>query len=68
MQKTKPATKLFYAIEPDYADEIRRYVDEINCRTGITKQRIVSDLIVAGMKRKKFCLFGNENKENKEKF
>ena len=66
MDKIKRRGKryLTYAITEDLEDEIRTYVNAINKRTGITKQRIVSDLIVAGMRGKKFYIVNQENQEN----
>lgn len=44
--------KLTYAIEPQFEDQIRSFVDEENKNTGKSKLRIVTDLILIGIKVK----------------
>lgn len=55
--KKKIAIKspLTYMIDPVHEEKIRNYVNEENIRTGIKKQRIVSDLLSEIIDQKKNC-------------
>ena len=56
-----------YAIIPKFEKEIREYVDYINQKTGLPKQRIVSDLLLDSIRRaKKICPLDSDNSENSE--
>lgn len=46
---------LTYMIDPVHEEKIRNYVNEENIRTGIKKQRIVSDLLSEIIDMKKNC-------------
>ena len=59
---------LTYAITPQFSPEIREYVDGIHARTGLPKNRIVSNLLLETVRRaKKFCPQISENSENTSK-
>lgn len=59
---------LTYAITPQFAPEIREYVEEVHARTGLPKNRIVSNLLLETVRRaKKFCPQISENSENANK-
>ena len=47
---------LTYAVEPEAEQEIREYVDATKRKTGLSKRRIVSDLLLNAVREaKKFC-------------
>jgi len=44
---------LTYAITAEAEPRIRKHVDSVNKKTGVPKQKIVSDLILVGIKVEK---------------
>lgn len=65
---SRPKNPLTYAIVPEFEEEIREYVDHINRKTDLPKQRIVSDLLIEAIRRaKKICPLNSENSENSAK-
>ena len=51
--KTTEKAPLTYAITAQFAPEIREYVDGIHARTGLPKNRIVSNLLLETVRRAK---------------
>lgn len=54
-KKNTVKSPLTYTIDPIHEEKIRSYVNEENIRTGIKKQRIVSDLLLEIIEQKKKC-------------
>lgn len=56
---------LTYAITGEFAQEIREYVDQVHRRTGLPKNRIVSNFLLETIRRaKKFYPSISENSES----
>lgn len=55
---------LTYAITGEFAQEIREYVDDVHRRTGLPKNRIISNFLLETIRRaKKFCPVISENSD-----
>ena len=59
---------LQYAITPEFEQEIREYVDQVNAKTGLPRTRIVTNLLLESVRRaKKFYPYDSENSETTAK-